>query len=248
VQYIRSKLFDVALVLWTLLISPSLPILWLLGTPRRHLRTVANIWVNGVLFGLWYIVGLRYVECGRENIPKEPCIIISNHQSAWETLAFAAFFPNASFVSKQEMARVPIVGWFLRNYPMIMIDRKGGQRAIIKMIDESRDALRDGRSVIIFPEGTRKSVADDVIFKRGVESLYAELQRPVLPIAVNSGAFWGPDRLFKYNGVITVSYLSIIAPGLSNADFRQKAQSLIQIEKNRLLSQLDIAPWIDALG
>jgi 1-acyl-sn-glycerol-3-phosphate acyltransferase len=248
VQYVRSKLFDFILVLWTLLLSPSLPVLWLLGTPRRYLWMVANVWANGVLLGLWYVVGLRYAELGKENFPDEPCIIIANHQSPWETLAFAVFFRNAAFVTKQEMAQVPIVGWFLTNYPMIMIDRKRGRHAIERMLAESRATLAEGRSVIIFPEGTRKSVSDQVILKRGVEFLYVELERPVLPVAVNSGVFWGPDRMLKYSGLISVSYLPPIMPGLSGSAFLEKVESVLQAEKERLVSQLNVEPWLDALG
>src|SRR5258708_1325642 len=103
-QYIRSKLFDAFVVTWTLLLSPSLPILWILATPKHSLRCVSQFWIRGLLFGLWYIVGLRHIELGRENIPKEPCIIVANHQSLWETLALAAIFPSAAFVAKQEVS------------------------------------------------------------------------------------------------------------------------------------------------
>jgi 1-acyl-sn-glycerol-3-phosphate acyltransferase len=247
-QYIRSKVFDVLLVIWTLILSPSAILLRLCSTPTRYLRMVAQIWVNGILLALRYIVGLRYVERGRDNIPNEPCIIIANHQSVWETLALAAIFPDAAFVSKREMLRVPIIGWFLKNYPMIMIERGGGARAIHSLIVQSRAVLEDGRSIIIFPEGTRKSVSDQVVFKRGVEILYSELRRPVLPIAVNSGAFWGADRWMKYNGTITVSYLPPILPGLSRDAFREKAQSMLQAEKDRLITELDSAPWLEAVG
>jgi 1-acyl-sn-glycerol-3-phosphate acyltransferase len=247
-QFIRSIIFDLFLVVWTLILSPSGIVLWLFGTPPRALRAVAQFWVKGLLWGLWHIVGLRYEERGRENIPHGPSIIIANHQSKWETLAFAAIFPNASFVTKQEMLKVPIVGWFLKNYPMIMIDRKSGSLALRNLLRGARAALEDGRSVIIFPEGTRKSVSERVEFKKGVEFLYTEANKPVLPIAVNSGVFWGPDRLMKYNGVITVSYLPPILPGLSREEFSEKAQSMLQEEKDRLVKELDIEPWLEAVG
>jgi 1-acyl-sn-glycerol-3-phosphate acyltransferase len=201
-----------------------------------------------VLFGLWYIVGLRHIELGRENIPKEPCIIVSNHQSLWETLALAAIFPSAAFVAKREISQFPIVGWYVTNYPMIMIDRAGRGQAIRKLIQQSRAALAEGRSVVLFPEGTRKSVSDRVSFRKGIEFLYAELQCPFLPVALNSGVFWGPDRKFKYKGTITISYLPSITPNLSMEQFKMVAETAIQNEKDRLLKELDIDPWIDAIG
>jgi len=247
-QYLRSKFFDVFVALWTILLCPSLPLLWLLGSPTRYLRLVSQIWVKGILVGLWYIVGLRHAERGVENIPREPCIIVANHQSPWETFALAAKFPDAAFVAKQELARIPIVGWFITNYPMILIARDGGPSAMRKFIVASRAALAEKRPIIIFPEGTRKSVAEKVEFKRGVEFLYADLQTPVLPVAVNSGVFWGPDRSLKYNGVITISYLPVIMPGLGRDKFKQVAESSIHAEKERLVNELDIGPWIWAIG
>ena len=247
-QYLRSKLFDVVVVLWTLVLSPSLPVLWICGTPQTYLRMVARIWVQGLELAIWYVIGLKYVERGRENIPAGPCIIIANHQSPWETIVLAAKFTGAAFVAKREMIRIPAVGWFLKNYPMIMIERGAGVKAIRQLISESKSVLSEGRSIIIFPEGTRKSVSDPVVFKKGIELMYSELGVPVLPIALNSGVFWGPDRYFKYSGTITLSYLQPIMPGLLPQEFSQKAQTALQNEKEKLVTELDLTPWIEAIG
>jgi 1-acyl-sn-glycerol-3-phosphate acyltransferase len=247
-QFVRSKLYDIAFVAWTLLLGLSMPILWLCGSPSRTVRAVAHLWVGGMIVGLKYIVGLVHVERGRENIPSEPCLIIANHQSPWETYVLSRLFPDASVVAKHELGRIPIVGWFLKRYPMILIDRESGPSAFRRMIAQGRAAIAEGRSIIVFPEGTRKSVRDRVVFRRGVEFLYSELKRPVLPVALNSGVLWGPDRWFRYAGTVTVSYLPLIEPGLSRNAFRDRAQAVIQAEKDRLASELDCEDWIEALG
>ena len=171
-----------------------------------------------------------------------PCIIVANHQSAWETLALAAIFPDASFVAKQETASIPIVGWFLKNYPMIMVDRGASANAIRQLVVDSRAVLAEGRSIIIFPEGTRKSISERVVFKRGAEVLYSELDRPVLPIAFNSGLFWSRTSAMKCQGTITLSYLPPIWPGLSGEEFRQKAQALLEMERDRLVRESNVRP------
>jgi len=247
-QFIRSKLYDIAFVAWTLLLGLTVPVLWLCGSPSRVVRAVAHLWVGGMIVGLKYIVGLVHVERGREKVPSEPCLIIANHQSPWETYVLSRLFPDASVVAKYELGQIPIVGWFLKRYPMILIDRESGPSAFRRMIAEGRKTIAEGRSIIVFPEGTRKSVHDRVEFKRGVEFLYSELNRPVLPVALNSGVLWGPDRWFRYAGTVTISYLPLIAPGLSRKEFRDRAQAVIQAEKDRLLGELDCAEWIDALG
>jgi 1-acyl-sn-glycerol-3-phosphate acyltransferase len=247
-QFIRSKLYEIAFVAWTVLLAPTVPILMLCGSPSRWVRGVAHLWVSGMIFGWKWIVGLRHVERGRENIPAEPCLIVANHQSPWETYVLSRFFPDASIIAKRELAVIPVVGWFLQRYPMILIDRESGPSAFRRMIAAARQTFDEGRSVIVFPEGTRKSVHDRVDFRRGVEFLYSELKRPVLPVAVNSGTLWGPDRWFRYAGTITLSYLPPIAPGLSRNEFRDCAQAVIQTEKDRLVAELESEDWLDAVG
>ncbi|MDF3063277.1 MAG: acyl-phosphate glycerol 3-phosphate acyltransferase [Microvirga sp.] len=111
---------------------------------------------------------------------------------------------------------------------MILIDRDSGSTALRKMIDESRAALQAGRSVLIFPEGTRRGVSARIEFKRGIELLYAKLDRKVLPVALNSGHFWAPDLPYKRSGRITVSYLGAIEPGLDGAEFTRRSQALLE--------------------
>jgi 1-acyl-sn-glycerol-3-phosphate acyltransferase len=230
-QFLRSKLFDVYLALWTGLFAPVLAVLWLCGSPERAVRLASRLWARGILAGLRWIVGLTYAERGLHNIPNEPCLIIANHQSTWETLAFLALFPDVAIVAKQELLTIPIFSWFLRKSPMILIDRESGSKAVRKMVDESRAALAQGRSVLIFPEGTRKSVSEPIAFKRGVELLYAKLDRVVLPVALNSGHFWGPDRPVKRGGTISVSYLDPIEPGLPGNEFTRRAEQLLEAER-----------------
>jgi 1-acyl-sn-glycerol-3-phosphate acyltransferase len=226
-QPVRSKLFDVVLVLWTALFAPAALVLALCGTPERAVRKTARTWARGTLRLLGWCVGLKHVELGRENIPSEPCLIIANHQSTWETLAFLALFPDVAIVAKRELLTIPVFAWFLRNSPMILIDRESS-KAVRKMVDESRAALANGRSVLIFPEGTRQSVSVPITFKRGIEILYAKLGRKVLPVALNSGHFWAPDQPYKRSGMITVSYLGAIEPGLTGAEFTRQSQTVLE--------------------
>jgi 1-acyl-sn-glycerol-3-phosphate acyltransferase len=235
-QYLRSKTFDIVWVFWTLLFVPAVPILILFGSPTRQVRALAILWTKGTLILLQGVVGLKYLQRGRENIPRQPCIIICNHQSPWETIAFIAHFPNLAIVAKRELLRVPVFGWFVKAFPMIVIDRDAGFKALRQMTKECRTALSAGRSVLIFPEGTRKKVSDPVVFKRGVEFVYSQLDVPILPVAVNSGIFWGPERTFKQSGTIIVSYLPPIMPGLSPKEFKWEAQKSLQDEKGRLVA------------
>ena len=234
-DWIRSKLFDLFLALWTALFGLAVPLLWLAGSPKRAIRTATRLWVRGALFGLKHIVGLRHVEHGREHIPAEPCLIVANHQSTWETLASLLLFPDVAIVAKQELLAIPVFGWYLRHSPMIVIDRGTGPKALREMIQQSQAALSGGRPVLIFPEGTRRLPTDPVIFKRGAELLYAKLGVPVLTMALNSGHFWSHGDSCKRTGTIMVSYGEPIPAGLSGAEFTRRAERILEADKIRFI-------------
>jgi 1-acyl-sn-glycerol-3-phosphate acyltransferase len=236
VNALRSKLFDAFWAGWTVLFALAIPFLHLLGLKGHWVRWLTRIWVRGTLLGLSTIVGLTHRERGRSNVPSEPCLIVANHQSTWETIAFILLFPDVCVVAKQELLSIPVFRWYLRHSPMIIIDRETGAAAIRKMAEESRAALASGRSVLIFPEGTRKRVEEPVEFRRGVEFLYSMLQVQVLPVALNSGRFWGIGQPYKRAGVITVSYLPPIMPGQTGTLFTLTVQALLESEKRSLLS------------
>ena len=234
--WMPSKLFDFLFAFWTALFGLALPILWLCRSPKPAIRFATRLWVRGALLGLKYVVGLQHVERGREHIPSEPCLIVANHQSTWETLASLVLFPDVAIVAKQELLAIPVFGWYLRHSPMIVIDREDGPSALREMIRQSQMALADGRSVLVFPEGTRQRVTDPVTFKRGAGLLYTRLGVPALMMAVNSGHLWSPEDSCKRSGLITVSYQKPIPPGLSGAEFTRRAERLLEAEKRRLLS------------
>lgn len=229
----RSILFDALFVMWTALFALGIPVLWVAGSPRRPIRAVTRLWVRGVLVLLKVVVDLTYSEQGRAAKPDGPCLIISNHQSVWETLAFVVLFPDVAIIAKRELLKIPVVSWYLARSPMIIIDREAGSDALKQMLTSAQDALADGRSVLIFPEGTRKLPDAAIRFHRGVELLYARLNVPVLPVVIDSGRFWGAAQPFKRPGSVAVSYLSAIRPGLPPAAFTKRAESLIQTERGR---------------
>jgi hypothetical protein len=120
---IRSRQFDVLLAVWTGLFGLAIPILTLLRARDLTIRMVTRSWARGVLFGLKHVVGLDHVEHGREALPDEPCLIVCNHQSTWETIALLLLVPDVAIIAKDELIRIPVFGWYLRRSPMIVIDR-----------------------------------------------------------------------------------------------------------------------------
>ncbi|WP_084327241.1 lysophospholipid acyltransferase family protein [Salinarimonas rosea] len=223
----RSRAFDLYLALWTGLFGLAIPIFALLGSPRPAIRAATRVWVRGAFLGLRAIVGLGHVERGRENVPAGPCLVVANHQSTWETFAALVLFPDVAIVAKQELLQIPVFGWYLRRSGMIVIDRASGGKALREMIEQSRATLAEGRSVLIFPEGTRRAPSDPIVFKRGAELLYKALGVPALPMAVDSGLYWR-SRSPRRAGTIRVTYAAPIAPGLSASAFAETAEAALE--------------------
>jgi 1-acyl-sn-glycerol-3-phosphate acyltransferase len=178
---LRSLVFNVLWGAWTAIFGLTIPLLWLLGSPPKMVRLFSRVWARGILALLTAVTGVKYVERGRALRLNGPCLIIANHQSTWETLAALVLFPDVAIVTKRELLRIPVMGWFLKHSPMIVIDRAEAAKALREMVEASRKALADGRSVLIFPEGTRTPVGAPVKFKRGVELLYRTLGVPPSP-------------------------------------------------------------------
>lgn len=230
---LRSLAFDAAWILWTTLLGAAIPLLWAAGTPPRSVRRVTRLWSRGTLWLLSAIVGLRFTVMGRHHVPDEPCLVVCNHQSAWETVAALHLFREMAIVAKQELLRVPVLGWYLKHSQMIIIDRESGASAMREMIKQSEAALADGRTILIFPEGTRTRPGLPVTFRRGVEHLYGRLHVPLLPLALDSGRFW-QSRAPKRSGRITVSIMQSIPPGLAPSAALKKAEAAIDRERKRI--------------
>jgi 1-acyl-sn-glycerol-3-phosphate acyltransferase len=233
---LRSIIFDTAVVILTVVVALSIPVLWLFNASSATVRSVSQVWAGGIMFLMKYVVGLDYGEIGRENVPQGPCIIACNHQSLWETAALCVIFPDASIVAKKELRKLPLVGWFLERYPMILVDRSAGRQALRQMNDEARRAIAESRKVLIFPQGTRQAIDEPMTFQpAGVAALYTNLGVPVLPVAHNSGLFWGKKTLMIHSGVITLSYLPPIPPGLDRKIFQAELERVIAAEAELLL-------------
>ena len=173
--------------------------------------------------GCWHgVVGLRHTVRGRIYLPPGPIIVAAKHQSAWDTAVFFLLLDNPAYVLKGELLAVPIVGWYLRRSGMVPVDRRGGGRALKRLIAAARQRTDDGRPLVIFPEGTRTAPGERRRHHPGVAALYRELGLPVVPVALNSGLFWGRRRFVKHAGTITLEFLPPIAPGLDRRAFAKE--------------------------
>ncbi|TMG70934.1 MAG: 1-acyl-sn-glycerol-3-phosphate acyltransferase, partial [Betaproteobacteria bacterium] len=152
------------------------------------------------------VLGIRYRVIGRENLPRTPAVILSKHQSAWETLAFPVIFPPQVLVLKRELLWIPFFGWGLALTSPIAIDRGSGAKALKRMADLGRQ----GFWIAIFPEGTRVQPGKKGRYHPGGAWLAVNCGAPVVPVAHNAGLLWGRGAFLKRPGTVTVEIGAVI--------------------------------------
>ncbi|SMN10563.1 1-acyl-sn-glycerol-3-phosphate acyltransferase [uncultured Candidatus Thioglobus sp.] len=158
-------------------------------------------------FCLWWLnvtLNIKFNVVGRENIPKQACVIISNHQSTWETLGFQKIFPRQTWVLKQELLWIPIFGWGLALLEPIIINRGEKLKALKKVIKQGVDRVSKGIFVIIFPEGTRQAYGKLGDYQKGGVAIAKKAKCDILPVFHNAGKLWAKGNFTKSSGTITV--------------------------------------------
>ncbi len=202
--------------------------------PRYYLITR---WTHFTLWWLEKCCHLRYRVTGRENIPQGPAVILANHQSAWETLAFQAIFPPHVWVLKRNLLWIPFFGWGLAALSPVAIRLNGGTRALRQVLIQGTERLRRGFWVLIFPEGMRVKPLETRDHAAGGAALAKHARCPVVLAAHNSGLFWAKRSVLKHPGVIDV----VIGPTLDPQDksarqITEIAQEWIEKTSKSLLS------------
>ena len=233
--FLRSCLFS----LFQFAITPIFAVISLLTFPlsrlvRYRIITTWSRWVTGAAA---VICGVRYRVIGAENIPRDPCVILSKHQSAWETLAWQTIFPPQVWVTKRELLWIPFFGWGLAMLSPIAIDRGSGSKALRQLAEQGRERLAAGFNIVIFPEGTRVAPGTRGTYHPGGAWLAVKTGALALPVAHNAGECWRQNAFIKHPGLITVSIGKPIASqGLSAAELNQRVEGWIENEMPKLTS------------
>lgn len=171
--------------------------------PVTRSRLISG-WARIVVWWLKITCGITHSVSGLEHLTAEPCVILSKHQSAWETIAFQVIFPPQTWVLKRELLWIPLFGWALAASRPIAIDRGVGVKALEQVVKHGVDRIRDGRYVIVFPEGTRVRAGDKERYSPGGAMLAVKAGVPVVPVAHNAGEYWPRRGFLKRRGVIRV--------------------------------------------
>jgi 1-acyl-sn-glycerol-3-phosphate acyltransferase len=231
--HLRALLFNLLFYLVTALYAIlGLPTL-LFGADAVY--ALCRLWVRTTLWLLRLLVGLDHHVIGRERLPAEPVIFAVKHQSSWETLALAAILDRPIYVLKRELVWIPLFGLYLLGSGALAVDRGAGAKALRQLMRKAEEAAKNGRPFLIFPEGTRVAPGERRPYQPGIAALYDKLGRPVVPVALNSGLFWGRRSFVKRPGRITVEFLDPIPAGLDRRRFMKELEARIEGASQRLL-------------
>jgi 1-acyl-sn-glycerol-3-phosphate acyltransferase len=166
--------------------------------------TIARTWARMQFWLLQKVCGLTFAVEGRERIPSGNHIVMSNHTSAWETIAPFLIFPPQVWVLKRELLWIPLIGWGLKLLRPISINRGAGHRAVNQVIDQGKQRLAAGLWIIIFPEGTRVVAGEKRKYGVSGALLATETGKYVVPLSHNAADFWVRRGIIKKPGTIRV--------------------------------------------
>ena len=198
--------------------------------------------LGGKLLGYWTSFCLKYIMAtkievkGKENlINNQKYFVVSSHQSIFETFFLQTIFENPVFILKKELIKIPLFGWYLKKLGCISIDRNKISKENLNFSSEVSKVIKNtNKTLIIFPQGTRKNFNDRSRFKKGFTRIYNDLKIACLPVAINSGKVWPKHGKLIPNQKITVSILSIIPPGIEQDRLSKQVEQNIYDELNKI--------------
>lgn len=232
---LRSLAFFISFFVWSVIMN--LAFLPFLAFDRKWIVLGQRIWSRGIVVLLRSICGLRLEIRGEEYLPDGAAIVAAKHQSAFETMIFHLITDDPAIILKKELLSIPVYGWYCRKTKMIAVDRKGHAAALKSMLAQAQQAMDDQRPIIIFPEGTRSPLDEDLPFQPGIAAIYTKLQQPVIPVALNTGLFWPRRSFFCRPGVMVIEFLPPIEAGMDRKAFMKELKSRIETKTEALVAE-----------
>ena len=238
---IRSLAFNAAFYIVTLIEMIVFTPFYFLA-PRRSAWFVPKFWARTNMWLLDRIGGVKSEVTGQENLPEGSYIVAPKHQSAYDTFAFLPWIPDAIYILKRELMWIPMFGWYVAKMRMIPINRGARSVALKKAVILTKERMKEGRQLLIYPEGTRRPAGAPPEYKYGIVELYAQLNVPVVPIAHVAGLYWPRRKFLRYPGTIKGRFLPPIPAGLPREEFRQRLIAETEAACDALLVEAATGP------
>jgi len=240
--FFRSVLFlilsNAAIIIYCFFVIAALPF------PLRYRHAIIRHFFRLFMFMLKTICLIDYEIEGIENVPKNRNgIVLSKHQSTWETFFIPMYFHDPAAIAKRELLWIPFFGWGLAASKPITINRSSKTSAMQQIIKKGKEYLDAGRWIMVFPEGTRMPVGVVGHYKLGGARLASATGYPVVPVAHNAGIYWPKRKFIKNPGTIRVVIGPLIeSKGKEAEDILNEAKTWIENTMTRINRLVDEPP------
>lgn len=217
-NFIRSLIYALCFIVTAFILGPLIVLARPFPFAKRY--RFAVLWPRLLIYLAKVVLGIRYEVKGQENIPTDRQVIyLVKHQSAYETLFLPWFTPfPVVLVYKKTLEYIPLFGWALGSLNNIPIDRAKASEALRQVLRMGAKRIKEGRSPVLFPEGTRTPVGTKGRYKPGGVRLAMHTQCDIIPVAHNAGKVWPRNAFIKKPGTVTLSFGPVISPGERSSD------------------------------
>jgi 1-acyl-sn-glycerol-3-phosphate acyltransferase len=229
----RSLIFNVAFyAVSTLYVLTATAVSILPG--RRAVGMVVRTYARRMLWWMRSVAGIKVDLRGQERLPEGAFIIAAKHQSYGDGFVMYANVDNLAFVTGDHLERFPLIGGVLKKLGAIVVDNCGGPEARRALAESAAEAHREGRRILIYPEGALAKVGERFRYRTGVFHMYRDFNLPVVPVATNLGLFWQQQAWTKNPGQATVEFLDPIPPGLDRHAFMARLEAAVETRSAEL--------------
>ncbi len=222
--WLTSVFFTVGSIPFLLIPSRKPLMLWILAYTRT------------MCFLMEHVAGITLEVKGKENLPAGPCIIAAKHQSWGDGFFMFSQFYDLAFVTGDHLEKFPIIGSVLRKMGSIVVDNCGGASSRKNLLAKAMEkARKDGRRILIYPEGHLSAVGEKHRYRKGVFYMYKEYGCPVVPVATNLGLCWPQQSMNLKQGTATIEFLPAIMPGMDKSGFMRLLEDEIETKSINML-------------
>jgi len=224
---LHAYLFLSVFIPLTFLFAASALLCSLVDSSGRAYAFHARLWSRISLF----LAGARVTLSGAEHLPPGPVIFMSNHQSNFDILSLLAGMPRQIYwVAKKELFDIPVFGASMKRGGYIPLDRSDGRKAL-KSMDAAAAIIRSGKSVVMFPEGTRSPDMRLLPFKRGGFMLALRAGVPVVPVTINGSGRVNPaGRTYIRSGTISITLHQPVIPSTAGSRTEVETRLMEQVQ------------------
>ena len=233
----RSFLFHILYWLTSIFfVLTSIPLLLIPG--RKILMWWILLYTRSMCFWMHHIGGIKLSVVGKENLPEGPCIIAAKHQSWGDGFVMFSQFYDLAFVIGDHMEKFPIVGPILRKMGTVIVNNCGGGKSRTALLDDAMDkARKEGRRILIYPEGHLSAIGEKHRYRKGVFHMYQQYNVPVVPVATNLGLRWPQQSKKITPGPAAIEFLEPIMPGMGKTEFMTELERRVEARSLAMLPE-----------